>query len=328
VTADDRASNGGVDSESGSGIDVERVRREFGDQLVLDDVSLRVPPGSIHALLGPNGAGKTTLLRILCGLVDPAAGRVLIDGLDVTREPVDVRRRIGFVPSGDRSFYLRLSGLENLLFFGRLHGLGRREASRRAVDVVARVGLADAGRRRVGLYSHGMHKRLSVARALLVDPPVLLVDEATHDLDPAGTTQVQRLVREAADNGAAVLWATQRLDEIRDFADRVTLLSHGRVRFAGTVPELMALAADRSYVLELSGDDPERVDKIMADLGTAAALRPLDTEAAGHWLLQLQDGAVLGRVVAALQQGGVDVHACREQRSGLQLAFLQLTEEA
>jgi ABC-2 type transport system ATP-binding protein len=313
----------GVES---AGIDVAEVSRNFGDHKAVDDVSLRVPAGSVHALLGPNGAGKTTLLRMLCGLVEPASGRVRVAGLDSATDSVEVRRRIGFVPSGDRSFYLRLSGHENLVFFGRLHGLRRREASRRATDVIARVGLADAARRRVGLYSHGMHKRLSVARALMIEPPVLLVDEATHDLDPGGATQVQALVRAAADQGAAVLWATQRLDEIRDFADRVTVLGQGRVRFSGTVPELMSLAADRSYVLELSGADA-LVEKVAAGFGPDVTLQPL-SETSAHWLLQLRDGAVLGQAVAALQDAGVDVYACREQRSGLHLAFLRLTEEA
>jgi ABC-2 type transport system ATP-binding protein len=171
-----------------------------------------------------------------------------------------------------------------------------------------------------------MHKRLSVARALLIEPPVLLVDEATHDLDPGGAAKVQMLVRAAADEGAAVLWATQRLDEIRDFADRVTVLNQGTTRFSGTVPELMALAADRSYVLELAAPD-ERIEQVAAGFGRDVSLEPVP-DGAGHWNLHLRGGAVLGQAVAALQQGGVDVVACREQRSGLHLAFLRLTEDA
>jgi ABC-2 type transport system ATP-binding protein len=308
------------------GIVVDTVSRDFGGRLVLDGVSLAVPPGGVHALLGPNGAGKTTLLRVLCGLVEPASGRVRIDGLDAVADEIEVRRRIGFVPSGDRSFYLRLSGHENLVFFARLYGMRRRAAERRAGEVLEQVGLTEAARRRVGLYSHGMHKRLSVARALLMRPPVLLVDEATHDLDPEGAMRVQSLVRAAADKGAAVLWATQRLDEIRDFADRVTLLSTGRVRFAGSVPQLMALADNRRYVVELSTDDPAVVDAVAARIPEVAALRRVDTGDAGHWMLHLVEGAVLGRVVAALQRAGIDVYACREQRSDLEVAFLQLTE--
>jgi len=309
-----------------AGILLERVSRPFGDRLAVDDVSLAVSAGSIHALLGPNGAGKTTLLRILCGLVDPDSGNVTVGGVDSRLDSIGVRRHIGFVPSGDRSFYLRLSGFENLVFFARLHGLARREAGRRAVEALDEVGLATAARQRVGEYSHGMHKRLSVARALLLRPPVLLIDEATHDLDPNGTAQVQHLVRAAAADGAAVLWATQRLDEIRDFADAVTLLHRGQVRFAGSVPALMALAAGTRYVLQLGGDT-KRAREAAASVNADGDLRPAAGEAAGHWVLELGDRAVFGEVVAALQARGVDVLACREQESDLYSAFLQLTAE-
>src|SRR3954462_1804870 len=222
---------GGVDT-----ISVRDVERRFGDVQALRGVSLAVAAGQIHALLGPNGAGKTTLLRILTGLVEPDAGSVSLLGGAVDK------RCLGFVPSGDRSFYLRLSGEENLLFFGRLQGLSKREARLRAREALADVGLADAARRRVLAYSHGMQKRLSVARALLTEPPVLLVDEATHDLDPEAAVQVRELIRDLAANGTAVLWTTQRIEEIRGFADRVTFLAGGRVHFAGPVAELLTRA--------------------------------------------------------------------------------------
>jgi len=217
------------DRETGwPALDVEDVRRRFRDVQALDGVSLEVWPGEIHALLGPNGAGKTTLLRILVGLLTPDEGEVGVLG-----QPLEVmtsrsfRRSIGFVPSGDRTFYLRLSGLENLLFFARMHGMGKRAARARAEEVLERVDLADAARRRVGLYSHGMQKRLSVARALLTSPRILFVDEATHDLDPEGADRIRSLVRGQAEAGVAVVWATQRVEEIRGFAHQVTLLFRG-----------------------------------------------------------------------------------------------------
>ena len=161
---------------SPSGIDAEHVARSFRRTLALDDVSLSVRPGEIHALLGPNGAGKTTLVRILSGLIAPTSGSVRVAGLNATANSRDLRSEIGIIPSGDRSFYLRISGLENLVFFARMHGLRKRHAHERAYQVLEHVGLTDAARKRVGEYSHGMQKRLSVARALLTEPRVLLVD--------------------------------------------------------------------------------------------------------------------------------------------------------
>jgi ABC-2 type transport system ATP-binding protein len=297
-------------------IEADTISQRFGDKLVLDSVSLGVAPGAIQALLGPNGAGKTTLLRILSGLLAPTKGSVRILGraADNSRE---FRSLIGLVPSGDRTFYLRITGVENLMFFARLHGATKREARRRAHEVLEEVGLADAAKTRVGFYSHGMQKRLSVARALLTNPPILLVDEATHDLDPEGAERVRDLVAEAARRGAAVVWATQRLDEIRGLADRVTLIARGQQAFAGSVPELMAHAVPRRYLLRLRGTMESDALKGLATLERTG-------DGAEHFLLVLQDGTVLGDALAALDAAGIDVLTCTEERSGIEQAFLSL----
>lgn len=297
----------------------------FGALTAVDGVSFRVAAGEVHALLGPNGAGKTTLIRMLSGLQAPTEGAVRVLGEEVAPGPGAGRRRIGLVPSGDRSFYLRLSGQENLVFFGRLHGWGRREALSRAQGVLAKVGLADAARQRVGTYSHGMQKRLSVARALLTDPAILLVDEATHDLDPEGSRMVRELVEELARAGAAVVWATQRIDEIRGFAERVTLLNRGTVRFSGTVAELMEHASPRSYLLRVLDGGRAGVDlrtAVEAALGTLAHVA--SNGQPEHLHLRLADDVVLSDAIVALADAGIRVSACREERSELEEAFLQL----
>jgi ABC-2 type transport system ATP-binding protein len=185
-------------------LDARGVSQRFGRKLALSDVSFAIRAGKIHGLLGPNGAGKTTLIRILAGLQHPTEGSVEIAGFRPSANERMFRQHIGFVASGDRTFYLRVSGLENLVFFARLYGMTRREAIHRAEDVLADVNLAGAARKPVGEYSHGMQKRLAVARALLTSPPVLLIDEATHDLDPDAARRVRELVAAAASQGAAV----------------------------------------------------------------------------------------------------------------------------
>src|ERR1044072_4522455 len=213
-------------------IEVEGLRRSFGSVHALHGVDLEVAPGEVHALLGPNGAGKTTLMRILSGLVDPTAGSAYVLERRAGQS-AELRALIGFVPSGDRTFYLRLSGLENLVFFARLHGLRRRAAGPRATELLDAVGLGEAGLRPISTYSHGMQKRLSFARALLSDPQLLLVDEATHDLDPVAAQQVRELATERTRHGAAVLWATQRIEELHGFAERLTVLDRRAVAVAG-----------------------------------------------------------------------------------------------
>src|SRR5688500_13792604 len=164
-----------VEAPAPAAVEVRDVWRQFGGNQALAGVSLAVQPGEVLALLGPNGAGKTTLLRILTGLVGADRGSVSLMGIPVARRTNRTTRRLfGFVPSGDRTFYLRISGLENLLFFARLYGMNRFEATERAWECLEAVDLADAADKMVGVYSHGMQKRLSVARALLTDPGILL----------------------------------------------------------------------------------------------------------------------------------------------------------
>jgi ABC-2 type transport system ATP-binding protein len=305
-------------------LDVVDVHRAFRDVQALKGVTLEVWPGEIHALLGPNGAGKTTLLRILVGLLIPDTGDVGVLG-----QPLEVmtsrrfRRSFGFVPSGDRSFYLRVSGLENLLFFARLHGLPKRRAVARSLELLSMVGLEDAASRRVGLYSHGMQKRLSVARALLTEPRILFVDEATHDLDPLGAERIREMVRDQARSGVAVVWTTQRVEEIRGFADHVTLLHSGTVRFQGTVPQLLASVPRRRFLVRVGpGEDPAVIRGAL--VGLAELREGSDPE---HVVLGITEGETLGRAIAALERAGVPVLACTEEGSGVEEAFLFLTRE-
>jgi ABC-type multidrug transport system ATPase subunit len=304
-------------------VEVRGVGRRFGDTVALDGLDLAVEPGGIHALLGPNGAGKTTLLRTLAGLLAPSEGSVSVLGVDMgaTRR---ARQLVGLVPSGDRTFYLRISGLENLVFFGRLHGYRRRDAVERGKEALEAVGLGDAANRPVGLYSHGMQKRLSVARALLTEPRVLLVDEATHDLDPEGARRVKRLVAAFAGNGVAVVWATQRLEEIRGFAGEVTLLDEGRVRFQGSVEDLARNAVPRRYILQIRNAGTLN-GRLAPALRGIASLVPAGDPGEEHFLLELVDGAVLGDAFSALARERAEIVACRNETSELEEAFLALT---
>jgi len=306
------------------------LTRRFRDTVALDGVSMTLHAGRIHALLGPNGAGKTTLTRILAGLAAPTSGSVSLFGGDGLG-PRELRDRVGFIPAGDRTFYLRLSGVENLVFFARLHGLRRREAVARARTVLASVGLDDAADRPVSGWSHGMQKRLSVARALLTEPDVLLVDEATHDLDPEGAQRIRLLVSLLAARGTAVLWATQRIDEIRGFADSVTFLAAGTVRFEGSVARLIDHGAARRYVLRVRGTEPlgpfGRV-RLQRALGATAVVSLPLADDPEHAILEPSAGRSIGEAIAALVDGGFAVLACRHERSEVEEAFLALSSEA
>jgi ABC-2 type transport system ATP-binding protein len=305
-------------------VEVDDLHRRFGAVEALRGVDLEVHAGEVHALLGPNGAGKTTLMRVLSGLVDPTAGSAYVLDRRAGRSR-ELRELIGLVPSGDRSFYLRLSGLENLVFFARMHGLGRRQARERAAGLLAAVGLADAARRPVNTYSHGMQKRLSFARALLHEPAVLLVDEATHDLDPVAAEQVRALTAAHAGRGTAVVWATQRIEELTGFADRVTVLDRGAVCFAGTVAALAAAGGADRHLIGLGPRTTAAPAALDAALGSLARVQPAPD--AAHVLLVLAPGVSLGSALARLAEAGAEVVSCRDERPPIERAFLAVTGE-
>jgi ABC-type multidrug transport system ATPase subunit len=304
-----------------SGVSAAVLVREmvyrFGEKTALNGVDLAIAPGEVHALLGPNGAGKTTLIRALCGLVTPQQGTLFTSG------------RVGLVPSGDRSFYLRISALENLIFFARLDGLRLRQARDRAREALDAVGLAEVANRPVGRCSHGMQKRLSVARAVLIRPPILLVDEATANLDPAAARRVRGLVRGLADAGAAVLWTTQRVDEVPGFADATTLLVDGRVVFSGSPAQLAARAPSDRYLIEIRAAETGRPASLAAvQLAVGPGVAILPTNDTGHFLLAPGKPSGLGAAVARLVDGGFEVVGCRQAQSEMEEAFLVLTGAA
>lgn len=310
---------------------VHEVSRRFAATMALQGVSLDVDPGEIRALLGPNGAGKTTLLRILAGLTTPSAGSAYVAGHAVAIGSRTMRRQIGFVPAGDRTLYMRISGLENLIFFARLYGVGLREATARAWELLEQVHLLDAARLPVGRYSHGMRKLLSVARGLLTEPPVLLLDEATLSLDPEGAERIRRLVVHSARNGAAVLWATQRLDEIREFADTVTVLRAGQVRFSGTVGELISEAEMRTFLIRVRNTAAYGAPwepGLREAVGNRGAITDDESSQPDQYVLTLADGEVLGDAIAALSAAHFQVLTCQPVRPELEVAFLRLTREA
>lgn len=255
------------------------LTRRFGDFTALDGVTLTVPPGLI-GLLGPNGAGKSTLLKILMGLVAPSSGtgRVLDQPLGTaTGANPQLRRLIGFMPETD-ALVPGLTGLEYVALAGELYGMPRRQAARRAHEVLSYLGLDEARYRNVAEYSAGMKQRAKLAQALVHDPPVLLLDEPTSGLDPAGRDTMLRLVQELGrDHGKSVLLSTHLLADVQTVCDRVVILAGGKVRGEGTVAELCASRTDR-FRLKLHGE----AARFRADL-TAGGVQVLADNGQGEW---------------------------------------------
>ena len=218
-------------------IRVNGLRKQFGAVVAVNDVTFAAPNGAVTAVLGPNGAGKTTSLRMITGLLRPTDGAVDVDGIDPHRDPVGARRRLGVLPDG-AGLYGRLTALEHLQYAARLAGLSAIEA-RAASDRVTHVfGLGPLAKRSVTGFSQGEQRRVALARAVIHDPPNVLLDEPTGALDVLAARAVRALVRQLADRGHAVVITTHIMSEAEALSDRIVVIARGKVVAIGTPAEL------------------------------------------------------------------------------------------
>jgi ABC-2 type transport system ATP-binding protein len=212
-------------------------KRDFA----LLDISLNIIPGEVFSLLGPNGAGKTTVIRILSGLILPQSGTVKINGFDINIKECETRRSIGLVLGDERTFYFRLSGAQNLEFFGGLYGLQWSALKTRVKEVLELVGLEDHANLQYMRYSTGMKKRLALARALLHNPEVLLLDEPNSGVDPHSARKIREIIFSLKRDGRTILMTTHDMEEAEKMSDTIGFLKDGRLVKTGKVDEFKSL---------------------------------------------------------------------------------------
>jgi ABC-2 type transport system ATP-binding protein len=302
-------------------IDARGLTKRFGDTIALAGLDLEVPRGTILGVLGPNGAGKTTAVRILTTLTLPDQGAARVAGYDVVAQPSEVQRRIG-VTGQEATLDGMLSGRQNLVMVGRLGGLGRGEARRRAAELLEQFALTDAADRVLKGYSGGMRRRLDLAAGLLTRPPVLFLDEPTTGLDPTSRVRMWDVIRELVGAGTTLLLTTHYLDEADALADRIVVVDHGRAIAAGTARELKAQAGGARVEVTLA--EPQ--------LEARAALAPLvagevQISHDGRHLRAPVDGmpGLATSVVRALDGAGVAVDDVQVHPPSLDDVFFALT---
>jgi ABC-2 type transport system ATP-binding protein len=260
----------------GVAIRTRALEKRYGDHVAVHPLDLDVHPGEVFGLLGPNGAGKTTTILMLLGLSQPSGGSAEVLGRDPSRDPLYVKRRVGYLPD-NVGFYGNLTGRENLRYTARLNGLPSEEAARLIETLLARVRLEDAADEPVNTYSRGMRQRLGLADTLVKSPRVLILDEPTTSIDPVGVAETLDLVRELAhDRGVAVLLSSHLLDQVQQVCDRMAIFVAGEVVAQGTVAELAARQASGAQVaIEIGSDaDPASTVALLSDLAGATSVAP------------------------------------------------------
>ncbi|MGA5417377.1 ATP-binding cassette domain-containing protein [Streptomyces pseudogriseolus] len=309
--------------DDGYAVRAEGLEKRYGEKRALDGFDLTVRAGTVHGLLGPNGAGKTTAVRILSTLVRLDGGRATVAGLDVAREPREVRARIGLTGQYAAVDEV-LTGRQNLEMFGRLFHLGGRRARARAAELLEQFDLTDAAGKGVGDYSGGMRRRLDLAASMILTPAVLFLDEPTTGLDPRSRGEVWDSVRALVAGGTTVLLTTQYLEEADRLASRVTVIDRGR-SIADDSPDGLKnrVGGDRVEVVVAERADIPRVVKVVARVADGEP-EANETELRVHAPVTDRVTA-LTDVARTLQDEGVRVEDIGLRRPSLDDVFLRLT---
>ncbi len=306
--------------EPGVMIEAHELTKMFGTFCAVDRVSLQVAAGTVLAMLGPNGAGKTTTVRMMTSILRPTSGRARIAGYDVTTNPVEVRGHVG-VLTEQHGLYERMKALEYLDFFGRVYRLDQRMLRRRAADLMERFGLSDALDRRLGEYSKGMKQKLALVRAMLHDPPVLLLDEPTSAMDPQSAKLVRDAILELRHDHRTFIVTTHNLTEAQILADRIAIIRQGRIVALGTFEEL-----SRTFVgvplMELRVRAP--LNGLTAQLSSMVQV----TETGENWVRYRVEEPELTnpQIVRHLTAQGVDVVTLSPLQESLETVYLRIVE--
>ena len=278
-------------------IEARRLTKRYGDLAAVDGIDLSVAPGEVFGLLGPNGAGKTTTILMLLGLTEPTSGVARVGGLDPSRDPLAVKRRVGYMPDSV-GFYEDMTGRENLSYTASLNEVPVGQAEERIDTLLDDVGLTGAADQPVGTYSRGMRQRLGIADALVKDPTVVILDEPTAAIDPQGVTEMLRLIRGLAHrDGRTVLLSSHLLHQVQEICDRMAIFVSGKVVAEGTATELGAKLVKGKSRFQITANTS--ADQLRRVLGNEAEV---SADERGRWEVSVppaQSDTMLRKLVEA-----------------------------
>ncbi len=300
------------------------LRKRFREVEAVRGISFRIAQGETYGLLGPNGAGKTTTIAMVCGLLEPDEGEVVVAGRPLTTRSVAARAAIGYVPQ-ELAIYPDLTARENLGFFAHLYGLSRAETKARVEEVLHVIGLAERAGDQAKTYSGGMQRRLNIGIGLLHRPQLLVLDEPTVGVDPQSRNAILESVERLAGEGMAVLYTTHYMEEAERLCDRIGIVDLGELKAEGTRAQLVALVGEHDRILLEGGGDLEAAATALARVATVQAASVHD---GGVELLVDRARNLLPELLAEAARAGLVVSAVEVDEPNLEAVFLHLTGKA
>ena len=309
-------------------VDIVNLTKYYDRFIALDNVNLHIDKGEIFGFVGPNGAGKTTTMKIMCGLTKATSGKIVIDGVNVLKKSSDVRRMIGYVPDFF-GVYDNFKVIEYMEFYGSMYGMTRREADKASERLLDLVNLSDKRDEFVDGLSRGMKQRLCVARALIHDPELLVLDEPNSGLDPRARVEMKNIMKSLRELGKTVIISSHILPELSEMCTSIGIIDHGRIVTSGKVEDIMAQGNAeapvkiKGYILGLSGHDAmERISVIIRERFSVDRIVENNGELIVYYHGDRESDAELLR---SLVDNGVHVHQFVREKENLESLFLEIT---
>lgn len=244
---------------------IDKLTKLYEGNAAVNELSLTINRGEVFGLLGPNGAGKTTTILMLLGLIEPTDGTIRVNGVDPVKKPIEVKKRVGYLPD-NLGFYQNMTGLENLVYIGKLNGMSEDTAKDKALTLLEKVGLTEAADKKTGKYSRGMKQRLGLAEVLIKEPEIIILDEPTLGIDPEGVREILSFIRKLnEEDGLTILLSSHNLHQVQEICDRVGIFVDGELIAKGEVSELAdQLFSGDSYIIYAKGSPlgKDIIDKI------------------------------------------------------------------
>jgi ABC-2 type transport system ATP-binding protein len=302
-------------------IETRGLTKRYGKVVAVDGLELSIEAGEVYGLLGPNGSGKTTTILMLLGLTEPSAGTVRVLGLDPTREPLSLKRQVGYLPDSV-GFYGEMTAWENLAYIARLNGLPQALAQQRMERVLERMGLAEVAHRPVSTFSRGMRQRLGLAEVLLKEPKVVILDEPTLGLDPEAAQEFLKMIQGLKNEGITVLLSSHLLHQVQAICDRVGLFHQGKLVLEGRVEELAQRVLGGAYRIRLEATPLEGLAERLRAL---PGVSQVQTDAAGLKLEAQQD--IRPQVAQVVLEAGATLQSLLLERPSLDEVYARYFQE-